>query len=132
MGMEKYCLFVVVLLISIPCRTAMAQVLDRAKLDELFSSLDQRNEAMGSLTLLKNGKVIYSTAIGYRYISENEKLQADTNTRYRIASITKTFTATLIFQLIEEGKLNLETLLEPCYFLIRISCIPFLPTLLFL
>lgn len=74
--------------------------------------LAAKNNAMGSLTISRNGAVVYSRAIGYSYISGNEKIPATSQTKYRIGSITKMFTATMIFQLIEDGKLSLNTTLD--------------------
>ncbi len=74
--------------------------------------LAEKNGAMGSLTISKNGVVVYSRAIGYSYISGNEKLPATNQTKYRIGSISKMFTATMVFQLIEDGKLSLTTTID--------------------
>ena len=89
-----------------------AQTLDKAKLDRLFDRLLEKNKGMGSLTLAKDGKVLYSRSFGYSQISGNEKKPLTVETRYRIGSITKTFTAVMIFQLVEEGKLKLTDTLD--------------------
>jgi hypothetical protein len=41
-----------------------AQTLDKAKLDQFFDRLAEKNKAMGSLTIAKDGKVLYTRAIG--------------------------------------------------------------------
>ena len=74
--------------------------------------LAEKDKAMGSLAISKNGVIVYSRAIGYSFISGNEKLPATDQTKYRIGSISKIFTATMIFQLIEDGKLNLTTTVD--------------------
>ena len=79
-----------------------SQNLNKPKLDSLFNVLSEKNKAMGSVALSKNGKIIYSKAIGYSLISDKEKVFATTDTKYRIGSITKMFTAVMIFQLVEE------------------------------
>ncbi len=84
-----------------------AQTLDKTKLDQFFDRLAEKNKAMGSLNITKDGKVLYSRAIGYSQINGREKKPLTAATRYRIGSITKMFTAAMIFQLIEEGKLKL-------------------------
>ena len=89
-----------------------AQTLDKAKLDRFFDRLAEKNQAMGSLTVARDGKILYSRAIGYSQLSGSEKKPATTATRYRIGSITKTFTAALVFQLVEEGKLKLSDTLD--------------------
>jgi D-alanyl-D-alanine carboxypeptidase len=89
-----------------------AQTLDKAKLDRFFDRLAEKNQAMGSLTIAKDGKVLYSRAIGYSQINGSERKPATTATRYRVGSITKTFTAAMIFQFVEEGKLKLSDTLD--------------------
>jgi CubicO group peptidase (beta-lactamase class C family) len=69
---------------------------------------------MGSLAVYENGKIIYARAVGYLEIKP-EKIPSDIKTRFRIGSISKMFTATLIFQLIDEGKLSLSTTLDKFY-----------------
>lgn len=44
--------------------TGFAQTLDKAKLDEFFDRLDEKNKAMGSLVIAKDGEVLYTRAIG--------------------------------------------------------------------
>lgn len=63
---------------------------------------------MGSLAIAVNGEVVYSRAYGYRSINGNKKIAPNSHTKYRIGSISKMFTGTMIFQLIEEGKLKLN------------------------
>src|SRR6185295_6415977 len=83
-----------------------AQTLDKAKLDQFFDRLAEKNKAMGSLTIAKDGKVLYTRAIGYSQINGIERKPLTTENRFRIGSITKMFTATMILQLVEEGKLK--------------------------
>jgi CubicO group peptidase (beta-lactamase class C family) len=89
-----------------------AQALDRAKLDQFFDRLAEKNKAMGSLVIVKDGKVLYTRAIGYSQINGTEKKPLTAANRFRIASITKMFTATMILQLVEEGKLKLTDTLD--------------------
>ncbi len=89
-----------------------AQTLDKAKLDQFFDRLAEKNKAMGSLVIAKDGKVVYTRAIGYSQINGTEKKPLTATNRFRIGSITKTFTAAMILQLIEEGKLKLTDTLD--------------------
>jgi CubicO group peptidase (beta-lactamase class C family) len=86
--------------------TAHAQTLDKAKLDQLLDRLAEKNKGMGSLTLAKDGNVLYSRSFGYAQINGNEKKPSTATTKYRISSNTKTFTAVMILQLVEERKLG--------------------------
>jgi D-alanyl-D-alanine carboxypeptidase len=89
--------------------TAHAQQLNTAKLDSLFTSLATNNKLMGTVLLSHNGKVVYTRAVGYAQLDSTNKVPATATTRYRVGSLTKMFTATMVFQLIEEKRLTLAT-----------------------
>ncbi|MEN0056813.1 MAG: serine hydrolase domain-containing protein [Mucilaginibacter sp.] len=91
------------------CTVAQTPVFNKAKMDSLMDILAANNKTMISLALRQNGQLIYSRAIGYSVINDKQKVAATTDTHYRIGSITKVFTSVMIFQLIEEGKLQLST-----------------------
>lgn len=89
---------------------SFSQTLDTKKLDSLFNTLQNRELANGSVAISINGKTLYRRAIGFVMLdSNNRKIPADANTEYRIGSTSKMFTATMIFQLIDEKKLSLNT-----------------------
>jgi len=95
--------------------TVKSQNLNAAKLDSFFSALTTHNKNMGSLAISSNGMVVYQKAIGYSQVNGEAKAAATIKTKYRIGSISKMFTAVMIFQLIEEGKLSLKTTLATWY-----------------
>lgn len=92
--------------------SAGAQSPDKVKLERFFDRLAEKNKAMGSVTVARDGRILYSRAIGYSQINGAEKKNSTASTRYRIGSVTKMFTAVMIFQLVEEGKLKLTDTLE--------------------
>jgi CubicO group peptidase (beta-lactamase class C family) len=94
------------------CTAGSAETLDKAKLDQFFDRLAEKNKAMGSLTIAKDGNVLYSRAIGYGQINGTEKKPLTAASRFRLGSVTKTFTATMTLQLVEEGKLKLTDTLD--------------------
>lgn len=60
----------------------------------------------GTILVQKNGKINYFRSFGF---ANFQFKVPDTNrTKYKIASITKTFTSTLILQLYEAGRLDLD------------------------
>ncbi|MEI6816555.1 MAG: serine hydrolase domain-containing protein [Bacteroidota bacterium] len=101
-----------ILLLVLSLGTISSQSFDKQKLDSLFNVLIEKDKAMGSVAISKNGKQIYSRAIGYSFITDSIKIPATTNTKYRIGSISKMFTATIILQLVEEGKTKLTANLD--------------------
>src|ERR1700759_252845 len=89
-----------------------AQTLDKAKLDQLFDRLLEKNKGMGSLALAKEGNILYTRSFGYSQVNGTENKPLTATTKYRIGSITKTYTAVMVFQLVEEGKLKLTDTLD--------------------
>lgn len=90
-----------------------AQDFDVEKMDRFFETIEENNKGMGSFSLYQDGEEVYQNTMGYADIENN--IASEKNTKFRIGSISKTFTATLIMQLIEEGKLQLDTPLSKFY-----------------
>jgi CubicO group peptidase (beta-lactamase class C family) len=82
-----------------------AQSLNR-KIDDLVRTYHEQARFNGAVLVAHRGKVIYRKAYGW---ANAEWGKANTpTTRFRIGSITKQFTAMLILELMEEGKLRLD------------------------
>lgn len=90
-----------------------AQDFDKTRMDSLFSIIEQNNRGMGSVSLFHNGKEVYQRSYGKASIEED--IAADANTRYRVGSVSKMFTATLVMKLVENNLLTLNTSLEKFY-----------------
>lgn len=77
------------------------------QLDDLVSErMTKFNIPGASVVILKDKKTVYSK--GYGFANLELKSPAKVETNYLIGSITKTFTATAVMMLWEEGKLRLE------------------------
>jgi len=87
-----------------------SQDFDKAKMDSLFTTIDSHQKGMGSVSIFENGMPVYQNTIGYADIEK--EIIANENTKYRIGSISKTFTAVIIMQLIDENKLTLNSKLS--------------------
>ena len=68
--------------------------------------MSQTNVVGVSVAVVKNNKIIYSHSFGQKNIEANTPLTDDCI--FRIASISKSFSATSIMQLVEAKKLSLE------------------------
>ncbi len=86
--------------------SAGGQQRDFTKLDKVLSDFERRKQVMGSIAFSENGIVTFAYAFGSSKISTNTK--SDTLTKYRIGSVSKMLTATMILQLVAEGKLSLS------------------------
>ncbi len=84
---------------------------DFSKLDNYFELLNGKFN--GSVAISKDNKVVYKRALGFRDIDGN--LKADTDTKYGVGSISKTFTSVLTFMAIEQNLLSLDTPLNRFY-----------------
>ncbi len=82
--------------------TSYAQQINTRKLDSFLTTLSSKGVAMGSLAISKNRQLVYRKELGPA-------------SQYRIGSVTKLFTAVLLFQLIEERKLSLDQKLSRFY-----------------
>lgn len=76
------------------------------KIDKLLARYHQYGQFNGSALVGDNGKVIYKKGFGLANMEWNISNEPDT--KFRMGSITKQFTATLILQLVEQGKIKLE------------------------
>jgi CubicO group peptidase (beta-lactamase class C family) len=76
------------------------------KLDKLISAYAEYGKFNGSVLVAERGKVIYKKGFGLANMEWNVPNQPDT--KHRLGSITKQFTAMLIMQLVEQSKLKLD------------------------
>tara|TARA_B100001996_G_scaffold381647_1_gene371520 strand:- start:2089 stop:3417 length:1329 start_codon:yes stop_codon:yes gene_type:complete len=95
-----------ILLLLIFCQIGFAQTFDKTKLDNYFNALEDNNKFMGSVAVSKDGEIIYLKSIGYADIDNS--LKATRETKYRIGSISKSFTAVLVLKAVENKKLELN------------------------
>lgn len=78
----------------------------KKSIDSLMNHLTEENSFLGNIELKKGNEVIYAY---------NSNPLEPKDGKYRIGSITKVFTAIVIFQLIEENKLTPDTKLSKFY-----------------
>lgn len=90
--------------------TTFAQDKRLAKLDSLLNYLNENDKFMGSVCIRQGDEIVFSEAYGY--LEATKGIRANRGTKYKIGSITKTFTATMIMQLVDEKKLTLATKLN--------------------
>jgi CubicO group peptidase (beta-lactamase class C family) len=95
-------LFFIAISIAVP---ALAQ--DKAKqLDEMLQQYFEHGQFHGSALVAENGKVVFKKGYGMADYEWDIPIKPDT--KFRLGSITKQFTATLILQLVEQGKIDLQ------------------------
>ena len=103
--MKTLLLFPLMILLS-SCAPHIRQSSMSDFIDPLFSDFSKPGAPGASLAVIKDGRVVYGKAYGLADVDNN--VPASTSTNYRLASVTKQFTATAILKLVEQGKLSLE------------------------
>jgi CubicO group peptidase (beta-lactamase class C family) len=78
--------------------------------DALLTSYHEAGIFNGAALVSDNGKVMLKK--GYGFADFEWKIPNTPDTKFRIGSITKQFTATVVMQLVEEGKLSLDATLS--------------------
>ena len=97
-------LFTAILLVNFQA-AALAQD-HAAKIQEVLTLAHKYQQFNGSALVAENGKVIYKGGFGFANMEWNIPNTPDT--KFRLGSITKQFTATLTMQLVEQGKIKLD------------------------
>lgn len=79
----------------------------KGRLNDYVSKAMQKHRVPGlSLTIVREGKILYSRGYGHRDL-ENRKIATE-NTLYGVGSVTKSFTALAVMQLREKGLLKTD------------------------
>lgn len=80
----------------------------KAFTDAYFAKPEVSDMLAGALVVIvKDGKVLLNTGYGYADLESKKKIDPD-QTLFRMASISKSITATAVMQLVEEGKIDLK------------------------
>jgi CubicO group peptidase (beta-lactamase class C family) len=90
--------------------TQKARTYYKTMIEPLYQSLLVKRGFNGSILLAKNGEIVFEDYHGY--IDMKTKAPITSTSPFHVASISKTFTATVILKLLEEDKLSLEDNVE--------------------
>lgn len=77
-----------------------------ARLDSLFQRKFKLERFNGNVLIAQRGVVLYRNSFGYAQVEQKDTLRSES--KFQLASLSKTFTAVAILKLYEEGKLSLE------------------------
>ncbi len=81
---------------------------DVATIDNALNTFITTHSIPGaSLAVSKNGKLVYAKGYGFADKEADEKVT--TTHRFRLASVSKTYTGAAIMKLVEEGKITLDS-----------------------
>lgn len=84
-----------------------------AKVDQIFQAYNNATTPGAAVMVIKNSKPVFVRAYGMAYLEENKLVFPATN--FRLASVTKQFTAMCIMMLVERGQLTYERTLAEIF-----------------
>ncbi|MBP6576231.1 MAG: beta-lactamase family protein [Chryseobacterium sp.] len=86
--------------------------IDNKKLDDFLDYITKNKQGIGSISIFRKGKEVYQKDFGQNQLP-NVKWNSETG--YQIGSVSKLITATMLMQLAEKGKLNIQDKLSKYY-----------------
>ena len=93
----------VILLVSSSIDLAQSKV---RKIDSVLRKYNEYGQFNGMALVAECGEIIYKEAFGFANFEW--QIPNSLDTKFRIGSVTKSFTAMLVLQLVEQGKLKLD------------------------
>jgi CubicO group peptidase (beta-lactamase class C family) len=85
----------------------------KANVEALMTQYRTKDSFNGTVLIARKGKIDYLTYIGLS--NREDSIKYSSKTRFHIFSVTKTFTAALIMQLYEQGKIQLDSSIATYY-----------------
>ena len=83
------------------------------KINEIFNDYNKSGMPGAAVMIINDGEIIFEK--GYGLADVEKKIQVTGTTNFRLASVTKQFTAMSILMLIDRGNLKLETTLKEIF-----------------
>ncbi|MFT5287917.1 MAG: CubicO group peptidase (beta-lactamase class C family), partial [Planctomycetota bacterium] len=112
--MKQLSLLVAILALSAHALHAQTQTIGRAdpalvadKIEEYLQAHHDLGQFGGTALVAEEGKVVYEGAFGLA--NADWGISNNVDTKYRLASVTKQFTAMLVLQLVDEGQIDLDS-----------------------
>lgn len=99
-------LFVFLLTLPLRAQTGVAQPELTGVDDAVLAFMKKWDIPGGAVAITKDGRLVY--ARGFGYADAENKVPVMPSSRFRIASVSKPFTAIAIMKLVEEGRLKLD------------------------
>lgn len=107
MNLTKFLYVIAILLgLSLTANSQTNDFTDTEKLETYLNVINLKKGFSGEILIAKGKNILFQQTVGLA--SYENKIELKNNAKYRIGSITKTFTGTLVTIAQEEGKLNVQ------------------------
>ena len=97
---------IVVLMMVLNSKIGAAAQVDPAKIDAIFAELKSDTAPGGAVLVIKDGRAVFARGYGVTDLRTSSKIDARTN--FRLASVSKQFTAMAVMLLVHDGKLRYD------------------------
>ena len=95
-----------VIFISFASCKSSGMLMKQKSIDDIMSAYQSSDKPGASVLVFKDDKIVFKKGYGVSNVSTQEKITQNTN--FRLASVTKQFTAMSILLLVQKGRLKLE------------------------
>ncbi len=95
-----------VVIISFASCKSSGMLMKEKSIDDILATYQSAEQPGASVLVFKNDKIVFKKGYGVSNISTQEKINPTTN--FRLASVTKQFTAMSILLLVQKGRVKLE------------------------
>ena len=95
-----------VILISFASCKSSGMLMKEKSIDDILSAYQSSDKPGASVLVYKDDKIVFKKGYGVSNVSTKEAINPNTN--FRLASVTKQFTAMSILLLVQKGRLKLE------------------------
>jgi len=95
-----------VVVISFASCKSSGMLMKEKSIDDIMSAYQSSDKPGASVLVFKDDKIVFKKGYGVSNVSTQEKITQNTN--FRLASVTKQFTAMSILLLVQKGRIKLE------------------------
>ena len=99
-------LFLALLAIALASAQQPNPGLAASQIDKIMQARHAAGDFTGAVLVARSGRILYERAFGFANVEW--QIPNDLNTKFEIGSMTKQFTAMLVLQLVNDGKLRLD------------------------
>jgi CubicO group peptidase (beta-lactamase class C family) len=96
----------IMLLMVLSSKIGAAAQVDPAKIDAIFAALKSNTAPGGAVLVTKDGRAVFARGYGVTDLRTLSKI--DSHTNFRLASVTKQFTAMAVMLLVHDGNLRYD------------------------
>lgn len=102
----KQLLIILAIVASMPIMNSCSNSVEQKTNEAILQVMDEFQAVGVSAAVVKDGQIVYNQSFGYKDLETQTPLS--NNNMMRIASISKSFTATGLMQLVEKGLISLD------------------------